>query len=147
MQRRFQFALEPVRMLRRDAERAAMKSLADELQRAAAIDRELVLAQARLQAARDDGEAATGADLAARQRYMERIEGVVGELKLAAARQSALVDAARREVANAMRDREALERLEGKRRSVHAAEGRRLERIDGDEIAVASHFRTGEVAA
>jgi flagellar export protein FliJ len=147
MQRRFQFALEPVRMLRRDAERAAMKSLADELQRAAAIERELELAEARLQAARRDGGAGTGADLAARQRYVERIEGVVEELKLCAGRQIMLVDAARRDVGTAMREREALERLEDRRRGAHAAEGRRLERIAGDEIAVNAHLRAGELAA
>jgi len=134
-------------MLRRDAERAAMKSLADELQRAAAIGRELDLAEARLEAAHRDGGAATGADLAAQQRYVERIEGVVEELKLCAGRQAMLVDAARRDVGAAMREREALERLEDRRRGAHTAEGRRLERIAGDEIALTMHLRAGELAA
>jgi flagellar export protein FliJ len=148
LQRRFQFALEPVRMLRRDAERAAMKSLADELQRAAAIDRELALAEARLQAGRDDSATmGTVADLSARQRYVERMEQVVEELALCGDRQQLHVDAARREVAEAMREREALERLEHRRRGVHAAEGRRLERIEGDEISMHAHFRVGGVAA
>ena len=46
-----------------------------------------------------------------------------------------------------MREREALDRLEGRRRVAHAAEGRRLDRVAGDEIALTAHRRAGEMAA
>jgi len=147
MQRRFQFALEPVRMLRRNAERAALKSLADELGRAAAIERELTLAEARLNAAHDDGlPVSTAAEIVGRQCYVERSERVVEELRRNGAHQAVLVDGARRDLAVAMREREALDRLEGRRRGVHAAEDRRLERAAADEIALAAHRRTGMAA-
>jgi flagellar biosynthesis chaperone FliJ len=125
-----------------------MKSLADELQRAAAIERELTLAEARLEAARDDSaRVQTAAEMAARQRYVERIEGVVEELKLCGSRQAMLVEAARADVADAMREREAIERLEHRRRGAHAAESRRLDRIAADEISLNAHMRTTEAAA
>ena len=82
MQHRFQFTLEPVRMLRRNAERAALKTLADELARAAAIERELTLAETRLTDALDDSiPVSTAAEIVGRQRYVERIERVVAELR------------------------------------------------------------------
>jgi flagellar export protein FliJ len=147
MQRRFQFALEPVRMLRRNAERAALKTLADELARAAAIERELRLAETRLHDALEDGiPVSTGAEIVGRQCYVERVERVVAELRRSGDRQAVLVEAARRDAADAMREREALDRLEGRRRGVHAAEGRRLDRVVGDEIALSAHRRTGMAA-
>lgn len=148
MQHRFQFTLEPVRMLRRNAERAALKTLADELARAAAIDRELTLAETRLHDALDDRiPVSTASEIVGRQCYVERIERVVAELKENGARQALLVEAARRDVADTMREREALDRLEGRRRVAHATEGRRLERVAGDEIALTAHRRAGEMAA
>jgi flagellar export protein FliJ len=148
MQRRFQFTLEPVRMLRRNAERAALKSLADELGRSATIERALTLAEARLNAAHDDGiPVSTAAEIVGRQCYVERIERVVEELRQGVARQALLVEAARRDVADAMREREALDRLEDRRRGAHAAEGRRLDRVAADEIALSAHRRAGEMAA
>lgn len=124
-----------------------MKSLADELQRAAAIERELELAVIRLEAARDDhAQVSTAAEIVGRQHYVERMERIVEELQGAHARQAVLVESARHEVANAMREREALERLETRRRGAHALEGRRLERIESDDISLAAHLRAGEAA-
>ena len=82
-----------------------------------------------------------------RQCYVERIERVVAELKEGRDRQALLVEAARRDVADTMREREALDRLEGRRRVAHATEGRRLDRVAGDEIALTAHRRAGEMAA
>ena len=125
-----------------------MKSLADELQRAAAIERELELAEVRLGAARDeDARVSTAAEIVGRQHYVERMERIVAELQTSSAHQAVRVDAARAEVARTMREREALERLETRRRGAHALEGRRLERIDSDDIALSAHLRTGEAAA
>ncbi|HZO95790.1 MAG TPA: flagellar FliJ family protein [Gaiellaceae bacterium] len=141
--RRFRFSLEQIRRLRRHAEREAMRSLASELERAAFLERELELLERRLEAARRRGGGASAADLASRQAYLEHLEREVAGARARAGRQRARVEDLRGELARVVRDRESIDRLKERRRALHESEGRRAERLAGDELALRAATRAG----
>lgn len=146
-QRRFHFQLQSIRTLRENAERTVMKELASELERAALLQRELGSVEARLVGARTPvEEAVTAAELASRQAYVERMERQVDEVRHRSTVQAGYVEQTRVRLADAVRARQTLDRLEQRRRAAFNAEQRRLERAANDEISLTSH-RTAEHAA
>src|SRR3954469_105670 len=148
----FTFRLERVRSLRERAEENAREELARELQlrlRGEALLREATHV---VSAARDTGRravqrlGASGADLLAAQACMERAERDRREAALDLDRQDAEVEARRRALTAASRDRQAIGKLEERGRAEHAREMARREQIDLDEVALGVH-RRGQVAA
>jgi flagellar export protein FliJ len=145
--RTFHFKLEPVRTLRENVEQTVMKELAGELRTAASLRQELGTVEERLAEARTPFEGGvTAAELAVRQAYVERMEREVAEVRHRSVAQETHVERTRRRLADAVRARQTLDRLEARRRAAHDLEQRRLERADGDEISLTSH-RTAEHAA
>lgn len=148
----FTFRLERVRSLRERAEEHAREELARELQlrlRGEALLREATYAAS---AARDTGRGAferfgaSGADLIAAQAFMERAERDRREAALDLDRQDAEVEARRRALTEAAREREAIDRLKNRQKAVHEREAARREQIELDEVALGMH-RRGKVAA
>lgn len=135
--RHFHFKLEPVRDVRRQSERLAMKALALELAEASELHLRLGAAEERLLAAQHQtGPGGLAADeLAQRQLYTERMERELEDARLRAAAQEPLVQEARDQLDHASRRREALDRLEDRRRNEHWHELDRAERVAADEIA------------
>jgi flagellar export protein FliJ len=145
--RRFHFKLDPVRTLRENHEQAVMKELAAELDQAAALRRELGDAEERLEAARTPGEpTATGAELAVRQAYVERVERQLREAQHRVDVQDGHVESTRTRLAVAVRERQTLDRLEERRRAAHDLELRRAERTEADEVSLVSHLGAGHPA-
>jgi flagellar export protein FliJ len=131
--RPYRFGLESVRAVREHDEWSAMKALADELAcaeslGAAARDAELRLVQSRVPLA--DGDAAA---LRARQAYIERLEREHAAIRHSVEVQEGRVAAARARLDDAVRERRVLDQLDDKRRAAHELEGRRRERVEGDE--------------
>ena len=134
----FSFKLESIRTLRKHTEQAAMRRLADELDRAARLESELGGAEARLSEARSQsGGALTARDLSARQAYLERRERELADARRRSEVQAEHVVHGRTQLASAARDRETLDRLEDRQRSAHQLLERRAERVDADEISLA----------
>jgi flagellar export protein FliJ len=145
--RRFHFKLEPLRVLRENHEQAVMKELAGELEQAAELRRELGLVEERLVAARQPaGSGVTGAELAVRQAYVERIERELREARHRVVVQDGHVETTRARLAHAVRERQTLDRLEERRRAAHELELRRAERVDADELSLVSHLGAGHAA-
>jgi flagellar export protein FliJ len=141
--RRFQFKLEPIRALRKDAEQAVMRQLAGELAAVEVLRSELQLAEALLaQAHRPPEGLMTAQELAARQLYAERLERERAEAEARVLRQEGYVDQTRRRLAEASRKRSTLDQLESRRRAVHEAEMRRVEAIEGNELSLLNHLRS-----
>ena len=143
----FTFRLERVRDLRERAEEHAREELARELalrMRGEALLRE---ASHAVDSARDTGSGvfrrfgATGADMLAAQAYVERTERDRREAALDLDRQDAEVEARRRALTAASRDRQAIGKLEERQRAQHAREVARREQIDLDEVALGVHRR------
>jgi flagellar export protein FliJ len=148
----FTFRLERVRSLRERAEEHAREQLARELQlrlRGEALLREATHA---VSAARDTGRGAfgrfgaSGADLIAAQAFMERTERDRREAALDLDRQDAEVEARRRALTEAARDRETIDRLKQRQKATHEREVARREQNELDEVALSMH-RRGKVAA
>ena len=148
----FTFRLERVRDLRERAEEHAREELARELtlrMRGEALLREAAEA---VSGARDAGRGAfqrfgaTGADMLAAQAYMERAERDRREAALDLDRQEAEVEARRRALTAASRDRQAIGKLEERQRAEHKREMDRRDQIELDEVALGVH-RRGRVAA
>jgi flagellar export protein FliJ len=141
--RRFQFRLEPIRMLRQDAEQTVMRELAGELAAADRLQRDVVALEGRLSAAqRPPDGTMTARDLAVRQIYTERIERECAEARARSERQKQNVELARRRLATATREREKVDRIEIRRRAAHDGETRRIEAVEVNEIALLSHLRS-----
>lgn len=131
--RPYRFGLESVRAVREHDEWSAMKVLADELACAeslvaAARDAELRLVQSRVPLV--DGDAAA---LRARQAYIERLEREHASIRHSVQVQEGRVAAARARLDDAVRERRVLDQLDDKRRAAHELEGRRRDRVEGDE--------------
>jgi flagellar export protein FliJ len=136
--RRFAFKLDSIRTLRKHTELVAMRQLAHELDRAAHLHAELGTAEAQLIDARAASRGvSTARDLTARQAYLERRERELGDARLRAELQAGQVSTVRTQLASAARDRETLDRLEGRQRSLHEDLERRSERLEADEISLA----------
>jgi flagellar FliJ protein len=143
----FTFRLERVRSLRERAEAAAREELARELSHRVRGEALLRQATSAVSAARDTGRdtvlkaGASGADLLAAQVFLERAErrrlDAVADLD----QQDAEVARSRAALADAARDREAIERLKRKRRADHDAEVLRRAQIVLDEVALTVHRR------
>ena len=142
----FTFRLERVRSLRERAEDEAREALGRQL--AHRVRGEALLRQATdvVTAARDSGRdaalrGASGADLLAAQAWLERAErrrlDAAADLK----RREIEVELRRKALAAAARDREAIDRLERRRRADHEAEMGRREQAALDEVALTVHRR------
>ena len=148
----FTFRLERVRTMRERAEERAQEDLANELRLRMRGEALLKQATGAVATARRAGldtvraERTTSSDLLAAQAYLERAERHRREAALDLDRQDAEVEARRRALTAASRDRQAIGKLEERQRAEHAREMARREQIDLDEVALGVH-RRGRVAA
>jgi flagellar FliJ protein len=142
----FTFRLERVKSLRERAEDQAREELGRTLTHR--VRGEALVRQAGdvVSAARDSGRdavlrGASGADLIAAQAWLERAErrrlDAVADLK----RREMEVELRREALAAAAREREAIERLERRRRADHEAEMGRRAQAALDEVALTVHRR------
>jgi len=143
---RFTFKLESVRALREQVERQAQEALARELATDAQLRAALAEAGERLAAAtrgegQGDREVATGADLAARQAFIERLERERLAVRASVADQERAVAARRLGLERAAREREALERLKRRQHAAHEVVAARAEEAALSEVALQSHRR------
>jgi len=147
MAARFQFGLERVRELRVHDEEQAKEQFAASLSHRAHGEAMLRAAEHQLEQARREqgdfsgGEALSGAQLLARQAYVERLErsrlDAVVELKQ---RDCRLADD-RVALTRASQEREVLDQLEDRQRTAHMRELERVERAEIDDIAIQNHVR------
>lgn len=145
--RRFHFRLEPVRMLRKDAEQTVMRELAGELACAEQIRSELIALEARLGVVQQPPEGTmTARELSARQAYAERIERECTAAQVRLDRQQVNVEHAQRRLLEATQARQTLDRLEDRRRAVHETETRRVDAVEGNEISLLAHIRSDGVS-
>jgi flagellar export protein FliJ len=143
--RPFHFRLEPIRMLRKEAEQSVMKEYAGELACADQLRDELRASESRLEAARREPEGSmTARDLASRQLYLELIERQCAEVTERVARQDRNVELTRQRLATATQHRSMLDRLEGRGRTAHDAEARRVDAIEGSEVMLRSFIHARE---
>ena len=148
---RFRFGLERVRELRAHDEDQAKEAFASSVQERvrgaallAAASRELEGAHGlhRDRNASPDASA-SGQDLIAMQRWLERVEQSRVDAERELEMREALVVARREEMAEAARRRQALERLKEQRKAQHATALARQEAVFLDEVALAQHVRRG----
>lgn len=137
----FRFRLERVRALRERHEDAAKQAFAGAMMDCARGEEEMVRAAQRVAQARDAQLHATSApvtatELMARQAYLERSERAHRATQEDLRRREQALVQRRRELTEAARDRQALERLKEHRRSDHEREQARIEAIALDEIAL-----------
>jgi flagellar FliJ protein len=147
----FRFRLERVRALRERREDLARQALADAIlrrsdswQRLCAVDADLERARAEQRQATRPARGISGAELQARQAFVEHVEAqrLQGQRELQ--RQEGLLAARAGELGVAAREREMLERLKERRRSEHMREQARREGDALDELAA---HRFGRSAA
>jgi flagellar export protein FliJ len=139
--RRFRFKLEAVRELREQAETSAKEALARELALGQARERELADATARLADARRTCVVAPdapvdAADLRTRRDYIERRELERAVAALNAKTQAERIEAGRRVLALAAREREAVERLRRWQERDHARAAERAEQRILEDIGL-----------
>lgn len=151
----FRFRLERVHSLRKQAERAAQESLANSLGRHQDGERSLQDVEATIAAARAasrrtaheaGGLPATGSDLQAVDMYLERLSGRRASAVRYLLEREAEVADRRRSLLAAARERQALDRLRGRRRSEHERAAARAEGEQLDELALAVHRRRERAA-
>ena len=139
--RRFRFKLEAVRELREQAETSAKEALARELALGREREHELAQATARLTAARDaccvEAERQIDpSELRTRQDYLERRELERAVAALNAESQAERIEAGRRVLALAAREREAVERLRRWQERDHAKAAERAEERLLEDIGI-----------
>jgi flagellar export protein FliJ len=146
---RFHFKLDSVRSVRKHTESLAMQALATELAEAGELETRVGAAEERLDAARRETPGALGAlELAQRQLYRERVERELEYARVQVTLQARAVQHARDRLDVAAREREALDRLEARRKAEYVRELGRAERTAADEVATAMHRQgTGRAAA
>lgn len=148
----FTFRLERVKSLREQAKDSAREQLARQLALRMRGEALLRQAAATAEAARDSGRGtlsrpgASGADLAAAQRWIERTDGSRREAALDLDRRDAEVSARRDALVVAMREHEVIGRLEARQRAAHDREMARREQNQLDEMALNIHRRRGVAA-
>jgi flagellar export protein FliJ len=143
--RTFHFRLEPIRMLRKEAEQSAMKEFAGELACADQLREELRAVEGRLEEAYRTPEGSmTAHELASRQLYAELVQRQCAEAGARVERQELNVEQTRQRLADATQNRSMLDRLESRRRSAHDVETRRSDAIEGNDIVLRSFLRSGE---
>jgi flagellar FliJ protein len=148
----FKFRLERVRELRERDEDRAREELAVSLGHQLRGTAMLQAAAEQVRDARalrrpDVGVAASGAELVAHERWVQRLESERATAELAVERASAEVVHRRGELVAARQRREALERLKTRREKEHTARVLRAEGAMLDEIALAAHQRRQSGAA
>lgn len=147
MDRPFKFSLERVRALRERSEDLAREELAASLSHRLRGEALLRAACETVERARAEqrvtGAQLTGGDLVAMQLYLERTEREREAASLDLHRREAEVEARRRALANAARERQVLERLKERRRADHKLTMSRLEGAALDEMALSVHRRRG----
>lgn len=144
----FRFRLEPVRRVRQRREDDARAELADALRREDEARRSHADAVARDRAARGHlrrtrrDATLTGAQLRAQEAWMARAAGEIASRELVLDRQVEESLARRALLADAARERQALDRLRQRRLEAHEAAVARAEQAHLDEIALALHRRS-----
>ena len=149
---RFRFKLEAVRRLREQAETSAKESYARELALGRTRDAALAEADSRLAAARSEQGAAAarpvdGADLRARQAFVERreLERTIAALDSRA--QAERIEAGKEQLTHAAQDREAVERLKDRQQRAHTLASERTENRVLEDIGLTVHLRRRRDAA
>ena len=143
---RFQFGLERVRELRAHDEDRAKEAFAvslDQRGRGAAL---LAGAAALLddaQAAQRGAVSCSGADLASRQAWLERVEQTRHDAERRLRQHDAELLQRRGELTEASRRRQALDKLKERRAGEHALLAARAESAFLDEVALNAHVRRG----
>jgi flagellar protein FliJ len=147
----FQFRLERVHGLRRQAERSAQEALAASLGRQLDSERSLHEIEATIEGAReaerlaatDSGERVprSGDELAATSAYLERLAGSRAAAVRNLSEREGEVEESRRGLLTAARERKALDRLRERRLAEHEREAARIEGAQTDELALAVHRR------
>ena len=144
----FTFRLERVRTLRERAEERAREALSNEMRVREEGERLLRQATDALRSARDQGRSAVSTgrlvravDLMAQQSYLERAERVRVEASLELDRRDAEVAVKRAHLADAARDRQAIDKLKERQQAEHDAEWARRSQNTLDELALAVHRR------
>jgi len=149
MLRRFSFPLEQVRSLRSHKEAAAKAALARELTLQAEHEAELREADEAVASARGgtgEDRVLTGAELWARQAFLERCERERAAAEQAAIEHEQVVAARVSALHTAAAEREALDRLKEQHAATHAREVARAEEATLGEVALFRHTRSGEAA-
>ena len=144
----FTFRLERVRDLRGRAEEQAKEALSQELRAKNASEMRFDQARDAVKAACDLGRAAHGTgtmvaahNLKAVQSFLERTERNRSEAALELSRASAEVEVKRRHLAEAARDRQAIDKLKERQKAEHEAQWARKSQNMLDELALAVHRR------
>jgi flagellar FliJ protein len=144
----FTFRLERVRTIRERAEERAREALSSELRVRQEGEQLLREATDALRSARDQGRSAVSTprlvravDLMAQQSYLERAERVRVEASLELDRREAEVAVKRSHLADAARERQAIDKLKERRKAEHDAEWARRSQNTLDELALAVHRR------
>ncbi len=144
----FTFRLERVRNLRERAEQTAKEELSNELRHRAEGERLLDAAKNAMRAAADGGRNAhsggrvvRAVDLIAHQSYLEHTERKRSEAALELFRRDTEVTFKREILANAARDRQAIDKLKERQKAEHDAEWARKSQNTLDELALAVHRR------
>ena len=140
----FRFGLERVRTVRKHTEDVAAAELLAARMRAQDSERELELAQRRIEDARLGAAAApqtpvSGAELAAMQIWIECAERALAVVAQTHERDEREVDVRREELTVAAGERKALDRLELRRRGEFDREVARIEVRTLDEVALAPY--------
>ena len=141
---RFKFGLERVRELRAHDEDRAKEAFAVSLEQRVRGVAQLADATARLgdaQAAQRGAVAASGADLASRQAWLERVEQSRLDAERLLRQHDAVLLQRRGELTEASRRRQALDKLKERRAAEHALAAARAEGAFLDEIALNAHVR------
>jgi len=142
----FRFRLERVRALRERHEDAAKQAVAGAMMECARGEQQVQEAADRIARAREAQLDATSApvsatELMARQAFLERSERAHRATQEDLARREQALVQRRRELTEAARERQAMERLKESRRQDHEREQARLEATALDEIALNSFRR------
>jgi flagellar FliJ protein len=143
---RFEFRLERVRALRERSEQEATEHLAAAMAERARWAQRLADAASRLGDARASQLGAAGAvpsmgEMLAHQAFLERSEREHAAAELDLSRQDAEVDARRRALQHAARERQVLEQLKSKQAAAHRREAERRENEKLDELALSGFTR------
>jgi flagellar export protein FliJ len=143
--RPFSFRLESLRGLRQHAESQALEALAREIAAKDACQADLARADSALASARAaTGEVQgplSGADLAARQAYLERREQEQNAAKLVADAQDRRLADQRGAYEAAAVERAALDKLKDRRHAAHQRENRRADTLFLEEISLTRYGR------
>ncbi len=147
----FKFRLERVRWLRQQTERRAQRELAASLGLRLESERSLREVDASIESARESERAAadhgagselrSGEEMVAMEIYLDRLAGSRAAAARRLAERNGEVEDRRRGLLAAARERQALDRLRGRRLSEHRQEAARAEGAALDEMALAAHRR------